>query len=290
MVQFAEVDEFLAAEHMRDEIERIELGRHGEAAQRRVRIGAAIVQIAEEAVTGGVVGIRLGRPLQQWQGLVELELLGEQPALHRECIRQVRAERERAVDERFGLGRHVLERRAVQRQAVEQGLGETHLRQRVLRIGGHGAPEEFRRLEVVVGGALALARATQQVQLVRLHLLRLALGPLLGGIGGQRQVQLLGHRTRDRVLDQENVPERHVVGVRPDVQAMSRLDELHGDAHLVTRTSQGAFQHMGGAELPADFAHVGVGALERERRSARHHAQRGDMRQPVGELFREAVA
>jgi hypothetical protein len=48
-----------------------------ESGQRRLRVGTTVVEIAEEAVTGGIVGIRLGRALQQRQGFIEPEFLGE---------------------------------------------------------------------------------------------------------------------------------------------------------------------------------------------------------------------
>ena len=54
-VELAEVDELLAAEHLRDEIQRIEPGRKGIMLQRRVRIGAPIVEIAEEAMARSIV-------------------------------------------------------------------------------------------------------------------------------------------------------------------------------------------------------------------------------------------
>ena len=82
------------------------------------------------------------------------------------------------------------------------------------------------------------------------------------------------------MFDQENITQRQVEGPGPDVQAAGGLDELHGDAHLVARAAQGSRQHVGGVQLSADFAHIGVRSLECKRRCA--HLQRGNVRQPVG--------
>ena len=152
------------------------------------------------------------------------------------------------------------------------------------------APEIFDGLEIVFGGAPALARPAQQVELERFHFLRLAPRPELRGLRRQRQVQRLGHGARHGVLDLEDVADGQIEGPRPDVQSVVRLDELHGDAQLVAGTPQAAFEHMGGAERIGDLAHVLVLALEGECRGARHHAQRGDVRQPVRQLFGQPVA
>ena len=52
------------------------LGGGGIVAQRRRRIGAPVVEIAEEALARGIVRIGRDRPLQQRQGFVQPELLG----------------------------------------------------------------------------------------------------------------------------------------------------------------------------------------------------------------------
>ena len=113
-LEFAEVDELLATEYLRDEIQRVEPGREGKMTQRRGRIGAPVVEIAEEAVARSIVRIRLDRALQQRQGFIQAELLGQQPTFHGERIRQVGAECQRAVDDWLGFRRHVFERRAIQ--------------------------------------------------------------------------------------------------------------------------------------------------------------------------------
>ena len=119
-VQLVHVHQLHAAEHMRDEIERIESRRGGVMRQRVPGLAAAVVPVAHVTMQRGVVGIPLDRPLQQRQRLFGPGLLGEQPPAHRQHMRRVGTDLRGAVDQRFGFGFHVLERHAVHRQAVQQ--------------------------------------------------------------------------------------------------------------------------------------------------------------------------
>ena len=73
------------------------------------------------------------------------------------------------------------------------------------------------------------------------------------------------------------------------MQARGGIDQLHRDPQLFLRAAQAALEHMRGAQLAADLAHILVLALEGEGRGARHHAQRGNVRQPVRQLVGEAI-
>ena len=178
----------------------------------------------------------------------------------------------------------------IERQPVEHRFREAGEGRDVLRVGVHGTLEIFDGLEIVFSRAPALACAAEQVELQRFHLFRLALRPQLRGLCRQRQVQRLGHRARHGILDLENVAYGQVERSRPDVYAVFRCDELCGDAQLIARAPQTAFEHMRGAECRGDFPYVLVLALEGEGGGARHHTKRGDVRKPVRQLFRQTVA
>ena len=74
------------------------------------------------------------------------------------------------------------------------------------------------------------------------------------GLTEQRGAQLRHHRLCDVVLHREDVLQRPVVGLRPEVVAVRDLDELHRDPHPAARFAHAAFEHRGYVKSFADFA------------------------------------
>ena len=68
------------------------------------------------------------------------------------------------------------------------------------------------------------------------------------------------------------------------------VDQLGGDPNPVASFADAAFQHVGDAERLRDFLHVDRLALEREGRVARHHRQRGHLRQIGDDVLADSVA
>ena len=66
------------------------------------------------------------------------------------------------------------------------------------------------------------------------------------------------------VLHAEEVGERFIETLRPEMTAALGVDELRIDAHLVLIALHRTFQHIANAELLADLPGVGVLALESE--------------------------
>ncbi len=107
--------------------------------------------------------------------------------------------------------------------------------------------------------------------------------------GQQLELEGCDHRPGDLVLDSEHVGELAVVGLRPQVIAVGRVDELRGDADLIARLAHAALEHGGDVQLVRDVAHILVLALEGERRGARRHPQAGNLGEKIQQLFGEAV-
>ena len=84
---------------------------------------------------------------------------------------------------------------------------------------------------------------------------------------------------RHLVLQLEDVLERAVEAIGPEMCAGRRVDELAGDAHPVAGLAHAAFEHVAHAELAADLLHVDGAALVGEARIARDHEQPADARQ-----------
>ena len=110
-----------------------------------------------------------------------------------------------------------------------------------------------------------------------------------GHFAQQRHLQLRRHVGRDLVLDGEDVVQRSVPRVRPQVIPVLGPDQLGGDAHLVVGLPDRALQHVRHLQALGDLGDLQVLVLERERRCAGRHLQPGDLRQQVQQLLGDAV-
>ncbi len=89
-------------------------------------------------------------------------------------------------------------------------------------------------------------------------------GQQRGLVDAQRDLQGVGDRAGDVLLDGEHVVEFAVEGAGPELKAVRRLDQLGGDAQAVAGLAHAALQHMGHPQLLADQLQVGGLALEGE--------------------------
>ena len=132
-----------------------------------------------------------------------------------------------------------------------------------------------------------------QVEVVGIGTDRAALLDRLFLLRQQPQLQRIGDRLRNLVLDRENIGEVAVVALGPDMVAGRAVDQLRGDAHAGARLAHAAFEDVSDAELARRVLDVDLLALETERRVARDDRQRRNLRQigddvladPVAEIF-----
>src|SRR5690348_13347106 len=87
------------------------------------------------------------------------------------------------------------------------------------------------------------------------------------------------HLVSDLVLKRENVVQRAVEPVGPEMRARLRLDQLGGDAQTIARLAHAALDDIVNAELSPDLADVDGLTLVDEARIARDHKQPLDARQ-----------
>ena len=102
----------------------------------------------------------------------------------------------------------------------------------------------------------------------------------------------------DLILKLENVVQRAVEAVGPEMRAGFGFDQLRGDAQPGARLAHAALQHVAHAEFAPDLPDVDRLALVGEARIARDHEQPLDARQagddvldhPVDEIFLLRIA
>ena len=81
---------------------------------------------------------------------------------------------------------------------------------------------------------------------------------------------------RHLVLKLEDVFERAVEAIGPEMRAGDRIDQLRGDAHPVAALAHRAFEHVAHAEFAADLLHVDGLPFVGEARIAGDHEQPAD--------------
>src|SRR5215216_2538732 len=118
-----------------------------------------------------------------------------------------------------------------------------------------------------------MARYSAQIVVVgieapgRLVLSTLDLGPLQLRRDGAHDVH------SSPILQIEDVVERSLEAIRPQMRPGRRIDELRRDAHPVPHLAHATFEHVVYAQLATDLLHVHGPALVDEARIARDHEQ-----------------
>src|SRR5262249_18514129 len=117
---------------------------------------------------------------------------------------------------------------------------------------------------------------------------RLALGAL-----DLRLLQLrrnrADHASGHLILELENVLQRAVETVGPEMTAGGGIDELRRDSHAVCRLAHAALEHVADAELATDLLDVYGMALVREARVAGDHEQVAKAGQRRDDVLDDAV-
>ena len=166
-------------------------------------------------------------------------------------------------------------------------LGELHPRQRI------GGVERRRLLERHFGAlGVALERAVAVDVALQHEVVGLDVGRLerpLRRATHQHGLERARHGAGDLVLHLEDVRQVAIVGLRPQVVAVGRANQLSADAQHLAALAHAALQHVGHPELAGDRADVFVLALERECRRAGDHPQVRAVRQALDQLLGQAV-
>ena len=100
---------------------------------------------------------------------------------------------------------------------------------------------------------------------------------------------MIGDRLGDFTLEDEDVGDLAIVGLRPKMRVSARVDQLGVDAQMLAGTLDAAFEQMRDSELPADFVGVTRAArLVKIRRSAADYFEVSDFRQIRQNLLLDA--
>lgn len=93
------------------------------------------------------------------------------------------------------------------------------------------------------------------------------------GVTAQPHLQRFRDSARDPVLGGEDVLDRHVVAVGPELEAVVRLDELGGDADPVVRLADAPLEQRADAQAVRHLPDREVGVPEAEGGGAGGYAE-----------------
>ena len=86
---------------------------------------------------------------------------------------------------------------------------------------------------------------------------KIAGGPFFNGslFAGQKfRLQLVGNRFGNFTLDRENISQIAVIGLRPEMRVITRVDQLRVHPHAIGHALHAAFHQMGNAKLLSNLA------------------------------------
>src|SRR6516165_8993255 len=128
-----------------------------------------------------------------------------------------------------------------------------------------------------------------QIKIVGIEAVRaLALGALYFGLA-QARLDRADDAQRDLVLQFEDVVQRAVIALGPDMHSARRLDQLRGDPHAVPDLAQAAFKHIAYAELAADLLQINRAAFISKGRVAGDDVEPSEPRQPGDDVLDDTV-
>ena len=158
----------------------------------------------------------------------------------------------------------------------------------IVGIGGERAIEKAARLRHVVGGqTLVEPSQTLKIEVHRVGVRSLFRASRLGGdeLGVQRARQARD----DFVLHVEEIGERLVEPLGPEMTARFGVDELHIDAHAVSAALDAAFEDIADVQLAADLLQIDGLALVGEGRVAPDHERASNARKIGRQALRDPI-
>ena len=124
--------------------------------------------------------------------------------------------------------------------------------------------------QIVVVGLDVGRRLTRQCQPLRLE---------------QPDLERLDNAARDLVLHGEDVGQRAVVALGPDLTTRRGIDHPHREAKPLPRSADAAFQHVTNSEAGTRIDRRACTRLQCEARLTRRHEQPGNLRQLGDQVF-----
>ena len=159
----------------------------------------------------------------------------------------------------------------------------------IIRLERRGLAKQRQRLIRLAWHKDAKMRKRAQIEIVGVETVRpLALGALDLGVQ-QARLDRADDAQGDLVLQFEDVVERAIIALGPDMRAARRRDQLRGDPHAVAGLAQAAFEDIAHAELAADLLQVDGPALVSEGRVAGDDMEPLKPRQAGDDVLDDAV-
>ena len=190
---------------------------------------------------------------------------------------------------RFGRreGRHGIGHKGIA-PSTTSARADPNERVDIVGIGGERAIEKAARLRHIVRGQTLIEPSqTLKIEVHRVGVRGLFRASRLGG--DELGVQRAREARDDFVLHVEEIGERLVEPLGPEMIARFGVDELHVDAHAVSAALDAALEDIADVQLAADRLHVERLALVGERRIAGDHEGASNAREVGRQALRDPV-
>src|ERR1700736_4320580 len=106
----------------------------------------------------------------------------------------------------------------------------------------------------------------------------------------QIHCELTDYCQREVILQREQIRNAPVKSLRPELEAVARIDKPHGDSQEVGRLFDCALENSIYIEASADLAGIDLHAFECESGAASHHEQCSYFGERAEQLLRQSVA
>src|SRR5262249_15093903 len=219
----------------------------------------------------GIVRIEKNRPLYRGFGSRHVAAIGDRKrsSRHREGIFFSICERQPREPRGFGKAALVFRFGPALSDLHDMRISGERCRRSVKGIYIERLPSKTDRLRpAVLAHVMELSQRAEE-EVIRIH----ALGRFARGALDLRLAQLWCYRADDArcepVLQFEDIVERAIEMVGPDMRTCAGIDQLPGDAHAISGLSHAAFQYVAHAELARHLLHIDGFAFVGEARIAR---------------------
>src|SRR5262249_19034048 len=170
------------------------------------------------------------------------------------------------------------------------GVGQSDISQRIPAVSFDGMLIGLDAFTHAFGGALCPVVTALEVKLIGFGVLRVAFGQLALLVAAQTQLQRVGYLARNLLLHGQQVGERALIPLAPELRAGGGVHQLNVDDQPIAQALSAAGDHRPHLERLAHLTRINFAPFVSEDNAARHHsAQRGQSRQTADQILGDTV-
>ena len=240
---------------------------------------------------GGISGVELDGPSELPPGCLPVPVMDERdPGQRGVCFGQAVVQRQGPESLLLRATQTVSDGRTAVVHFQRVAVGQAGIGERVLRIARNGGLKVTDGLGRAFRGPLVPREPAHQVEVVRVHIVGVALRHRIGQLAKETDPQYGNNGARQFLLQREDVSHFAIEALGPDQPPVVDVGQLHRNAKAAARSSHRPIEHTFDAEARPDRLPTLGAALEGKDRRARCHLEPADIGQGVDQFLGDAVA